>query len=53
MKHCFSVDVRHAFVLEGPFRSWVCATERGEERDHFLCVLRSAMDAALSASGHQ
>ncbi|XP_056287556.1 epithelial cell-transforming sequence 2 oncogene-like isoform X2 [Pseudoliparis swirei] len=40
--------VRHAFVLEGPRRSWVCATERGEEREHFLCVLRSAMSAALT-----
>uniref|UniRef100_UPI0037E8D5E6 epithelial cell-transforming sequence 2 oncogene-like n=1 Tax=Semicossyphus pulcher TaxID=241346 RepID=UPI0037E8D5E6 len=43
--------VSHAFVLEGPCRSWVCATERGEEREHFLCVLRSAVKAALS--GHQ
>ncbi|XP_068446805.1 epithelial cell-transforming sequence 2 oncogene-like [Clinocottus analis] len=42
--------VRHAFVLEGPRRSWVCATERGEEREHFLCVLRSATSAALT--GH-
>ncbi|KAM8902595.1 epithelial cell-transforming sequence 2 oncogene-like isoform 2-T2 [Spinachia spinachia] len=40
--------VRHAFVLEGPSRSWVCATERGEESEHFLSVLRSAMDAALT-----
>ncbi|XP_071320821.1 epithelial cell-transforming sequence 2 oncogene-like isoform X1 [Trachinotus anak] len=40
--------VSHAFVLEGPCRSWVCATERGEERDYFLCVLRSAINAALT-----
>uniref|UniRef100_A0A3Q3JEX6 DH domain-containing protein n=1 Tax=Monopterus albus TaxID=43700 RepID=A0A3Q3JEX6_MONAL len=40
--------VCHAFVLEGPCRSWVCATERGEERDHFLSVLRSAINSALS-----
>ncbi|KAL6115217.1 ect2l [Pungitius sinensis] len=38
--------VCHAFVLEGPSRSWVCATESGEEREHFLSVLRSAMNAA-------
>lgn len=44
----FSVDVSHAFVLEGPCRSWVCATERGEERDHFLSVLRSAITSALT-----
>uniref|UniRef100_A0A3Q3XN01 DH domain-containing protein n=1 Tax=Mola mola TaxID=94237 RepID=A0A3Q3XN01_MOLML len=36
--------VSHAFVLEGPCRSWVCATERGEERDHFLSALRSAIN---------
>ncbi|XP_053272799.1 epithelial cell-transforming sequence 2 oncogene-like [Pleuronectes platessa] len=42
--------VRHAFVLDGPRRSWVCATERGEERDHFLSVLRSAISAALIPS---
>ncbi|XP_073318273.1 epithelial cell-transforming sequence 2 oncogene-like [Pagrus major] len=40
--------VSHAFVLEGPCRSWVCATERGEEREHFLYVLRSAIDSALT-----
>ncbi|XP_070711954.1 epithelial cell-transforming sequence 2 oncogene-like [Pempheris klunzingeri] len=43
--------VRHAFVLEGPRRSWVCATERGEEREYFLSVLRSAVKSALT--GHQ
>lgn len=43
-----SVDVSHAFVLDGPCRSWVCATESGEEREHFLLVLRSAIDAALT-----
>ncbi|XP_045915002.1 epithelial cell-transforming sequence 2 oncogene-like [Micropterus dolomieu] len=43
--------VCHAFVLEGPCRSWVCATERGEEREHFLSVLRSAINSALT--GHQ
>ncbi|XP_034072923.1 epithelial cell-transforming sequence 2 oncogene-like isoform X2 [Gymnodraco acuticeps] len=40
--------VCHAFVLEGPCRSWVCATERGEEREHFLSVLRPALNAALT-----
>lgn len=43
-----SVDVCHAFVLKGPCRSWVCATERAEERDHFLSVLRSAINSALT-----
>nr|XP_046238886.1 epithelial cell-transforming sequence 2 oncogene-like [Scatophagus argus] len=40
--------VSHAFVLEGPCRSWVCATERGEEREHFLSALRSAISSALT-----
>ncbi|XP_029301174.1 epithelial cell-transforming sequence 2 oncogene-like [Cottoperca gobio] len=40
--------VCHAFVLEGPCRSWVCATDRGEEREHFLSVLRSAISSALT-----
>nr|XP_019959671.1 PREDICTED: epithelial cell-transforming sequence 2 oncogene-like isoform X2 [Paralichthys olivaceus] len=40
--------VRHAFVLDGPRRSWVCATERVDERDHFLSVLRSAINVALT-----
>ncbi|XP_062270657.1 epithelial cell-transforming sequence 2 oncogene-like [Scomber scombrus] len=43
--------VCHAFVLEGPCRSWVCATKRGEERSHFLSVLSSAIKTALK--GHQ
>ncbi|XP_040888731.1 epithelial cell-transforming sequence 2 oncogene-like [Toxotes jaculatrix] len=43
--------VCHAFVLEGPRRSWVCATDRGEERDHFLALLHSAINSALT--GHQ
>ncbi|XP_075999868.1 epithelial cell-transforming sequence 2 oncogene-like isoform X2 [Genypterus blacodes] len=40
--------VRHAFVLEGPLRSWVCATESAADREQFLCVLRSAMRAAVT-----
>uniref|UniRef100_A0A8C2X139 Coiled-coil domain containing 28A n=1 Tax=Cyclopterus lumpus TaxID=8103 RepID=A0A8C2X139_CYCLU len=43
--------VRHAFVLEGPCRSWVCATERGEEREHFLCALRSAVTNRIELLG--
>ncbi|KAM4711175.1 epithelial cell-transforming sequence 2 oncogene-like [Anableps anableps] len=43
--------VRHAFVLDGPHRSWVCATEQEEEREDFLLVLRSAINASLT--GHQ
>lgn len=41
-------DVSHAFVLTGPRRSWVCAAERAEERDHFLSVLRSAISCAVT-----
>ena len=44
-------DVRHAFVLEGPCRSWVCSTEQGEERAGFLSVLCEAMNSALK--GHK
>uniref|UniRef100_A0A8D3AZA6 Epithelial cell-transforming sequence 2 oncogene-like n=1 Tax=Scophthalmus maximus TaxID=52904 RepID=A0A8D3AZA6_SCOMX len=40
--------VCHAFVLEGPCRSWVCATDRGEERSHFLSALHSAIHSALT-----
>ncbi|KAM9836006.1 epithelial cell-transforming sequence 2 oncogene-like [Aulostomus maculatus] len=40
--------VSHAFVLEGPCRSWVCATDSSEERDHFLSVLRLAVTTALT-----
>ncbi|XP_008282361.1 epithelial cell-transforming sequence 2 oncogene-like [Stegastes partitus] len=43
--------VSHAFVLQGPRRSWVCAPERGDEKEHFLSVLRSAIHCALR--GHQ
>ncbi|KAF6722229.1 Epithelial cell-transforming sequence 2 oncogene-like [Oryzias melastigma] len=43
--------VRHAFILEGPCRFWVCAIERGEEKEHFLSVLRSAVNSALT--GHR
>ncbi|CAJ1087532.1 epithelial cell-transforming sequence 2 oncogene-like [Xyrichtys novacula] len=43
--------VSHAYVLDGPCRSWVCAAEGAEEREHFLSVLRSAMKSALR--GHQ
>lgn len=42
------VDVCHAFVLEGPCRSWVCAMEKEEMRDHFLSVLRSTINSALN-----
>nr|XP_029134788.1 epithelial cell-transforming sequence 2 oncogene-like [Labrus bergylta] len=43
--------VSHAFVLEGPCRSWVCASGREEEREHFMSVLRSSIKSALK--GHQ
>lgn len=48
LSHTHTVDVRHAFVLEGPCRSWVCATERGEDMDRFLSALRSAINSALT-----
>ncbi|KAK5600061.1 hypothetical protein CRENBAI_010427 [Crenichthys baileyi] len=40
--------VSHAFVLNGPHRSWVCATEQGEEKEYFLSVLRSAIKSSLA-----
>uniref|UniRef100_H3C0E4 Coiled-coil domain containing 28A n=1 Tax=Tetraodon nigroviridis TaxID=99883 RepID=H3C0E4_TETNG len=40
--------VSHAFVLDAPDRSWVCATERAEERDDFLAALRAAISSALA-----
>ncbi|XP_038136843.1 epithelial cell-transforming sequence 2 oncogene-like [Cyprinodon tularosa] len=40
--------VRHAFVLDGPHRSWVCAMEQEEEREYFLSVLRSAINSSLN-----
>ncbi|XP_029927776.1 epithelial cell-transforming sequence 2 oncogene-like isoform X2 [Myripristis murdjan] len=43
--------VCHAFVLEGPCRSWVCATETEEDKERFLCALRSAINTA--ATGQQ
>ncbi|XP_037552261.1 epithelial cell-transforming sequence 2 oncogene-like [Nematolebias whitei] len=43
--------VSHAFVLEGPTRSWVCATDRGEDRENFLSVLRLTISSSLR--GHQ
>ncbi|XP_061633247.1 epithelial cell-transforming sequence 2 oncogene-like isoform X2 [Phyllopteryx taeniolatus] len=42
--------VKHAFILEGPSRSWVCATERGDQMKHFLCVLSSAMQTTLTST---
>ncbi|XP_037829715.1 epithelial cell-transforming sequence 2 oncogene-like [Kryptolebias marmoratus] len=43
--------VSHAFVLEGPSRSWVCAADRGDDREDFLSELRSAISSSLR--GHQ
>ncbi|XP_077369884.1 epithelial cell-transforming sequence 2 oncogene-like isoform X2 [Festucalex cinctus] len=42
--------VKHAFILEAPSRSWVCATERGDEMDHFLAVLSGAMRTTLTSA---
>ncbi|KAM9829020.1 epithelial cell-transforming sequence 2 oncogene-like [Syngnathus typhle] len=42
--------VKHAFMLEAPSRSWICATERGQEMDHFLCVLSSALQTSLRST---
>ncbi|XP_051913673.1 epithelial cell-transforming sequence 2 oncogene-like isoform X3 [Hippocampus zosterae] len=42
--------VKHAFILDGSSRSWVCATERGQEMDHFLSVLSSAMQTTLTST---
>ncbi|XP_008429024.1 epithelial cell-transforming sequence 2 oncogene-like isoform X2 [Poecilia reticulata] len=40
--------VRHAFILDGPRCSWVCATEQEEERDNFLSALRLAISSSLT-----
>ncbi|CAG5934273.1 unnamed protein product [Menidia menidia] len=40
--------VRHAFVLEGPVRSWACSTDRGEDKAEFLSALRAAISSALT-----
>lgn len=50
LKFLSRADVCHAFILEGPCRFWVCATERGQDRKRFLPVLRSAIKSALT--GH-
>ncbi|KAM9570112.1 epithelial cell-transforming sequence 2 oncogene-like isoform 1-T1 [Salvelinus alpinus] len=42
--------VCHGFVLEGPSRVWVCAIEREEDKERFLCTLRSAIHAAITES---
>ncbi|KAK7893357.1 hypothetical protein WMY93_022509 [Mugilogobius chulae] len=43
--------VSHAFVLEGPRRSWVCASDSALDRELFLCVLRTTIETALK--GHR
>ncbi|XP_045579669.1 epithelial cell-transforming sequence 2 oncogene-like isoform X7 [Salmo salar] len=40
--------VCHGFVLEGPSRVWVCAIEREEDKERFLCTLRSAIHTAIT-----
>ncbi|XP_041710463.1 epithelial cell-transforming sequence 2 oncogene-like [Coregonus clupeaformis] len=40
--------VCNGFVLEGPSRVWVCATEREEDKERFLCTLRSAIHTAIT-----
>ncbi|XP_029568589.1 epithelial cell-transforming sequence 2 oncogene-like isoform X3 [Salmo trutta] len=42
--------VCHGFVLEGPSRVWVCAIEREEDKERFLCTLRSAIHTAITES---
>ncbi|XP_061686304.1 epithelial cell-transforming sequence 2 oncogene-like [Syngnathoides biaculeatus] len=42
--------VEHAFILEGPSCSWICATERDEQMKHFLCVLSNATQITLTAT---
>ncbi|CAB1335625.1 unnamed protein product [Coregonus sp. 'balchen'] len=41
-------NVCNGFVLEGPSRVWVCATEREEDKERFLCTLRSAIHTAIT-----
>ncbi|XP_055084630.1 epithelial cell-transforming sequence 2 oncogene-like [Periophthalmus magnuspinnatus] len=39
--------VSHAYVLEGPCRSWVCAADSAQERALFLSVLQDTIESAL------
>lgn len=41
------IDVQNAFVLEGPKRQWICATEKEEEKLTWLSALKSAISAAI------
>ncbi|KAM9820828.1 epithelial cell-transforming sequence 2 oncogene-like [Neosynchiropus ocellatus] len=47
-KVTYSRYVTQAFVLEGPHRSWTCATATVDQRDHFLAVLESVIKSAPS-----
>ncbi|KAJ0062478.1 hypothetical protein NL108_013687, partial [Boleophthalmus pectinirostris] len=42
--------VSHAYVLEGPCRSWVCAADSDQERALFLSVLETTIESTLK--GH-
>ncbi|XP_031436078.1 epithelial cell-transforming sequence 2 oncogene-like [Clupea harengus] len=39
--------VQNAFVLEGPKRQWICATERQDDKLTWLSALKSAISAAI------
>ncbi|XP_076155795.1 epithelial cell-transforming sequence 2 oncogene-like [Alosa pseudoharengus] len=39
--------VQNAFVLEGPKRQWICATEKEDNKLTWLSALKSAISAAL------
>ncbi|KAJ7988707.1 hypothetical protein DPEC_G00312020 [Dallia pectoralis] len=40
--------VSNGFVLEGPMREWVCAIERQDAKERFLCSLRSAIHTSIA-----
>ncbi|XP_063079969.1 epithelial cell-transforming sequence 2 oncogene-like [Engraulis encrasicolus] len=40
--------VQNAFMLKGPKRQWICASERGDDKMTWLSALKSAIAAASS-----
>ncbi|XP_030642507.1 epithelial cell-transforming sequence 2 oncogene-like [Chanos chanos] len=53
--HSLAVDdindtkyVQNAFILEGPSRRWICATDRREEKVRWLSALQRAINSAIA-----
>uniref|UniRef100_H2ZUX7 DH domain-containing protein n=1 Tax=Latimeria chalumnae TaxID=7897 RepID=H2ZUX7_LATCH len=43
----WSTDVKNAFILQGPKRKWICATEAEDSKFTWLSILESAVNAAI------